>query len=190
MPVSAADGPMPDAADLAAFIRKIASTQDKQAYAVLFKYYAPRVKTYLRRSGLETGVADEITQEIMLSLWRKAASFDPSRASASTWVFAIARNARIDHLRRLRALPPGPDPAIDQPTSAETLLINNETVARLRAALADLNTEQQQIMQLFFLEDTPHNAIATALNLPLGTVKSRIRLAMTRLRQLLLEDIF
>lgn len=186
--VSAADSPAPNAQALAGFIAKVAATCDKQAYAVLFKYYAPRVKTYLRRCGLGVCAADEVTQEVMLLLWRKASSFDPLRANASTWVFAIARNARIDHLRRIHALPPAPDEDVALSLSAETLMMDAENADRVRTALASLSTEQQQIMQLFFLAETPHSAIATALNLPLGTVKSRIRLAITRLRQLLLED--
>lgn len=186
--MSAAGGPVPDAASLAALIARVAVMQDKQAYAALFKYYAPRVKTYLRRGGLDSNAADEVTQEVMLLLWRKAASFDPARAVASTWVFAIARNARIDHVRRIHALPPVPQSVMASPCSAEAQMMNEENVVRLRDALATLNFEQQQIMQMFFLAETPHSAIAAALNLPLGTVKSRIRLAMTRLRQLLRED--
>lgn len=186
--MSAAGTFVPDPGALAALIAKVATTRDKQAYATLFKYYAPRVKTYLRRCGLGSNIADEITQEVMLLLWRKAGGFDPSRASASTWVFAIARNARIDYLRRLQALPAAPESVMASSHSAETLMMNAENVARLRGALATLNFEQQQIMQMFFLAETPHSAIAAVLNLPLGTVKSRIRLAMTRLRQLLIED--
>lgn len=185
--VSIVGGPAPNAADLAVFMGKLASTHDNQAYASLFKYYAPRVKTYLLRCGLTANVADEITQEVMILLWRKAGSFDPSRASASTWVFTIARNARIDYLRRLNALPPPPEAEIDPSLSAETLMINAESADHVRAALSSLSTEQQQIVQLFFMADTPHSAIAATLNLPLGTVKSRIRLALMRLRQLLTE---
>lgn len=186
--VSTAGSPAPNAADLAVLVGKLASTRDKQAYAALFKYYAPRVKTYLLRCGLTASAADETTQEVMLLLWRKAGSFDPSRASASTWVFAIARNARIDYLRRLDAVPPPPEPDIDPSLSAETLLMNAESANHVRAALTSLSTEQQQIVQLFFMADTPHSAIAATLNLPLGTVKSRIRLALARLRQLLTEN--
>lgn len=186
--MNTAGSPVPDAVDLAIFIGKVAATHDRQAFAVLFKYYAPRVKTYLRRCGLGANAADEITQEVMLLLWRKSGSFDPSRASASTWVFAIARNARIDYLRRLHAVPSPPESDIDHPLSAEALMMNGENAARVRAALTSLNIEQQQIMQLFFMDDTPHSAIAATLNLPLGTVKSRIRLALMKLRQLLTEN--
>ena len=184
-----AGSPVPDAATLAALIGRVAHAQDKQAYAALFKHFAPKVKAYLRRSGLGTDSADEVTQEVMLLLWRKASSFDAQRAMASTWIFAIARNARIDHARRSQTLPAAPDPDPEPDPTAETMLMHTENTARLRDALADLSAEQKQIIQLFFLTDTPHSAIATTLNLPLGTVKSRIRLAMNRLRQLLQKDL-
>lgn len=188
LPVTALDASAPDAQSLAALIDAVARLRDRTAYAVLFKHFAPRVKAYLRRAGMEGTAADEVTQEVMLTLWRKAAQFDPARAGAATWVFAIARNARIDHARRRRdnSLPGQPDAAgEDHAPSAEALTLTAEREALVRAALETLSPEQQQIMQLSFFSETPHAAIAAALNLPLGTVKSRIRLGLARLRALL-----
>ncbi|WP_240376700.1 MULTISPECIES: sigma-70 family RNA polymerase sigma factor [Acidocella] len=187
LPVNQAGSPAPDAATLAALIRRVATARDKQAFAALFKHFAPRVKSFLRRAGMESGAAEEVAQEVMILLWRKAEHFDPSRAGAATWVFAIARNARIDHARRAKGLPPQPEPEPEAAPSAETLTLAAEQAARLRGAIAELGPEQKQIVQLFFFSDTPHAAIASALDLPLGTVKSRIRLAMAKLRSSLGE---
>nr|WP_183266459.1 sigma-70 family RNA polymerase sigma factor [Acidocella aromatica] len=183
------DYPAPDASALAALIGRVAASRDRTAYATLFKHFAPRVKAYLRRAGMGGAEAEELAQEVMLSLWRKAESFDPARAGAATWVFAIARNARIDHARRRREVS-FPDNAPEEEghaPSAESLTLSAEREARLRGALGALTPEQQQIVQLSFFSETPHAAIASALNLPLGTVKSRIRLGLSKLRALL-ED--
>ncbi len=162
--------------------------RDRTAYATLFKHFAPRVKAYLRRAGLDGAEAEEVTQEVMLSLWRKAGSFDPAIASAATWVFAIARNARIDAQRKRRGLPQAPEPEEEgQSPSAETLTLAFERETLVRAALDTLSAEQKQIVRLSFFSETPHAAIADALCLPLGTVKSRIRLGLARLRAAL-ED--
>jgi len=185
LPVTALDDPAPDAATLASLIGHVAQAGDRGAYAALFKYFAPRVKAYLRRAGLAGAEAEEVTQEVMLVLWRKAALFDPARAGAATWVFAIARNARIDHARRRRdaSATEMPDAMEDERApSPEALTLTTEREALIRTALGTLSPEQQQIVQLSFFSETPHAAIANALNLPLGTVKSRIRLGLARLR--------
>ncbi|GAN79132.1 sigma-70 family RNA polymerase sigma factor [Acidocella aminolytica] len=183
--VNEAGSPPPDGAMLAELLSRVAATRDRQAYAVLFKHFAPRVKAYLRRAGMEATAAEEVAQEVMLSLWRKAESFDASRAGASTWVFAIARNARIDHARRVRGLPSEPEPEAESYPSAEALTLTAERASLVRGALSALGPDQRQIVQLFFFSDKPHSAIASALDLPLGTVKSRIRLATAKLRAIL-----
>ncbi|MBU6449139.1 MAG: sigma-70 family RNA polymerase sigma factor [Rhodospirillales bacterium] len=188
--VTALNTPPPDADTLACMISRVAETRDRQAYAALFKHFAPRVKAYLRRGGMDAGEAEELTQEVMLNIWRKAGYFDAARGGAATWVFAIVRNARIDHARRRRDArltgQPPPEEA-DLAPSAESIALTTEREAHLRCALNSLGPEQKQIVQLSFFSDTPHTAIANALNLPLGTVKSRVRLAMAKLRVLLEE---
>lgn len=183
--VTTLDTPAPSAAELAVLIVRVADGRDRTAYAVLFKYFAPRVKAYFRRSGMGGMEAEEAAQDVMLTLWRKADRFDPARAGATTWVFAIARNARIDHLRRQgdSALPPMPELDTDEPApTAEGLLLVAEREEAVRMALAELTVEQREIVRLSFFSEAPHAAIAVALALPLGTVKSRIRLAMAKLR--------
>lgn len=185
-PVSPANSVPLDAGLLAQLVCRVAQERDRTAFATLFKHFAPRVKAYLLKSGLTAAAAEELTQEVMLSLWRKAAQFDPARAGAASWIFAIARNARIDYARRQRNLPPPPEEEELGP-SAETAALAAERDQRVGAALKTLSQDQQIILSLSFFSDLPHAAIADRLNLPLGTVKSRIRLGLARLRLLLGE---
>jgi RNA polymerase sigma-70 factor (ECF subfamily) len=166
----------------------VAKDRDRQAFVLLFKHFAPRLKTYMMRAGAAANTAEEIAQEAMLTVWRKAAYFDASRGAASTWIFTIARNLRIDTLRRKTAtMPPDPDPSDEPetPGSSEDAMIAAERHERVRTALRALPPEQSTIVHLSFFEDKPHSEIARQLGLPLGTVKSRIRLALYRFRTLL-----
>lgn len=179
------------ASEAGALITRIASSRDRQAFAVLFSYYFPRVKAYLLRAGASANVAEELAQETMLRVWRKAESFDPEAAAASTWIFVIARNLRIDRLRGERhgdSLAPDPSEEPDAPATGETIAILQERSARLRQALGGLSAEQARIIELFYFDDHPQSEIARMLGVPLGTVKSRIRLAVQRLRAEL-EDL-
>ncbi len=174
------------ARDAAALIRAIAEQRDRAAFAALFVQYAPRLKAYVRRLGAADDAAEEIVQETMLMVWRKAALFDPARAAPSTWIFTILRNLRIDMLRRARPLPPelaAGEPA--EPADADDLIDAAQRTARLRAALASLPAEQAEVVRLSFFDERPHAEIERALGIPLGTVKSRLRLAMARLRRVL-----
>jgi RNA polymerase sigma-70 factor (ECF subfamily) len=178
------------ASDLAACIGAIAARQDRAAFAELFKFYAPRIKTMLMRAGAAAEVAEELAQDTLLVVWRKAAQYDPSRASAAAWIFTIARNLRTDKLRqeqraKLFAMHETPD--TEEPERPDDVFENSEQQARVRAALCELPEEQLRVVQLSFIEGRVHGDIAKLLNLPLGTVKSRLRLAMSRLRNLLGE---
>ena len=129
--------------------------------------------------------AEEAVQEAMLNVWRKASQFDPRKASASTWIFAIARNTQIDLLRKAnRPAPDANDPAPvpDPPKSAFETVSAAEAAGRIRECVDMLPSDQQDVLRLAFFEELPHGAIAQKLNIPLGTVKSRIRLALQRIR--------
>ncbi|HTY69075.1 MAG TPA: sigma-70 family RNA polymerase sigma factor [Alphaproteobacteria bacterium] len=175
------------AREAAALIRAIAERRDRAAFAALFVQYAPRLKAYMRRLGAADDAAEEIVQETMLMVWRKAALFDPARAAASTWIFTILRNLRIDMLRRSRPLPPELAAAGEaaEAADADDLIDAAQRTARLRAALASLPAEQAEVVRLSFFDERPHAEIERALGIPLGTVKSRLRLAMARLRRVL-----
>ncbi|WP_369807098.1 sigma-70 family RNA polymerase sigma factor [Ancylobacter radicis] len=181
-------GAMPNGEELDRLIQLIASERDKQAFALLYKHFAPRLKAFLLRQGLAASVAEELAQETMLSVWRKASYFDPQRAGAATWIFTIARNLRIDHLRRDRSVST-PDPesedTVDDGETGEAFVLRAEREERLRTAMKSLSPEQAAIVRLSFFNDKPHSEIASELGLPLGTVKSRVRLALGKLRTLL-----
>ncbi len=177
---------MASQAEIAAdWLEAVAGQRDQAAFANLFRYYAPRIKTYLRRLGAEDGVAEELAQEAMLQVWRKSGLFDRRRAAVSTWIFAIARNLRIDRLRAERR----PEIAIDDPylavdpaIAADEMLVREARDQIIRRLLKSLPAEQEMVITLSFFEDIPHSEIALRLGLPLGTVKSRLRLAMQRIR--------
>jgi len=179
-----------DGAALSALLCAIGETQDKEAFAELFKHFAPRLKSYIIRLGSDAGAAEELTQETMVLVWRKASQFDPAKASASTWIFTIARNARIDAFRREKrpeydpedpALVPDALEAPDEPISRE------QSAAQLANAMQRLSEPERAVLHLSFFEDLSHGMIAERLGIPLGTVKSRMRLAFGKLRAALSE---
>jgi RNA polymerase sigma factor (sigma-70 family) len=170
-------------ADWADLVMRVRDHQDKAAFAALFRHFAPRVKAFLMKSGADATLAEECAQDVMATLWQKAHLFDPARASVATWVFTIARNRRIDALRKARRPEPeelswGPEPEPDQ---AEVLEAQQET-DRLGAALAQLPDKQRALIERAYFGDLSHSEIAEETGLPLGTIKSRIRLALERLR--------
>ncbi|WP_327787032.1 sigma-70 family RNA polymerase sigma factor [Rhabdonatronobacter sediminivivens] len=169
--------------DWVADLKLVAASQDAAAFARLFAHFAPRVKAFLMKSGADEAMAEECAQDVMATVWRKAALFDPSRASASTWIFTIARNRRIDMLRRQRRPEPedltwGPEAEPDQ---LDTLSLQQET-RRLTQALETLPEKQRVLIERAYFGDLSHSEIAEATGLPLGTIKSRIRIALDRLR--------
>ena len=185
---------MPTSDELTNLLRAVASAADRPAFAVLFKHFAPRVKGYLVRSGTPAELAEELAQETLACVWRKAASFDPARAQVSTWVFTIARNLCIDNHRRHGDGAGQADVGIDELADAEAAgdapdecLSSSQREQGVRRALAQLPEEQVAVLRRSFYEGQPHARIADELGIPLGTVKSRIRLAVGQLRRLLDE---
>jgi RNA polymerase sigma-70 factor (ECF subfamily) len=172
------------------WIEAIALYRDRTAFANLFQHYAPRLKSYLLRSGASPGAAEDFAQDTMLTVWRKADLFDRSKARAATWIFTIARNRRIDVLRQEGRHLPVPEFELSQPQpdQPDSLLQTAEDAVRVNAALASLTAEQAQLIRMSFLHDQAHGEIARTLGVPLGTVKSRIRAALGRLRQQLAGD--
>ena len=165
-------------------LRRIQANKDQQAFAELFSYFAPRVKAFLIKSGANPGLAEECTQEVMATLWHKAHLFDPSRAGVSTWIFTIARNKKIDALRKQRRPEPedlawGPEA---EPEAADVLALQQET-KNLSEAITRLPEQQRDLIKRAYYGDLSHSEIAAETGLPLGTIKSRLRLALVKLRQ-------
>ncbi len=177
--------------EMAERIAAVARAADRDAFAALFRYYAPRVKAYLMKLGSDAAAAEELMQEAMVLVWRKADQFDPARASPSTWVFAIARNLRIDAFRRERRPEIDlADPALvpESETSADTAMMNDQSAGRLNDALLALPENEQAVLRMAYFEDKSQARISSELRIPLGTVKSRVRLAFARLRAALGEE--
>ncbi len=168
----------------AAWLRAIAEDGDRVAFVALFGYFAPRVKAYLLRLSLPPAQAEELTQEAMLAVWRKAAQFDAGTTGAAAWIFTIARNLRVDAARRAALARPEEMPAdeLEPILPADAQLDHARRADRLRQALETLPREQAEVVRLAFFDDRPHAEIERRLGIPLGTVKSRLRLAMARLR--------
>lgn len=170
---------------------RVATFRDRSAFVELYDHFAPRILGYLLRLGLDRGSAEELTQEVMIVLWQKANLFDPAKSSLSTWLFRVARNRRIDVQRRDRSGLIDPDDPFFHPEASEPA---DQTVdatrrdERIRSAMADLPEEQRSLVKLAFFDGLSHSEIAAAADLPLGTVKSRIRLAFARLRKAIEAD--
>ena len=171
--------------DFSLLMVRMVQTEDKTVFAELYKYFAPRVKSFQLKLGCDETTAEEIAQETMVTLWRKRDQFAPEKASVSTWIFRISRNLRIDHLRKhkqvilnLDALPEQADKDSDPAKHLEC----NTRQQIVQQALAELPADQSNVLKMSFFQGKSHGNIAQELNLPLGTVKSRIRLATERIR--------
>ena len=181
--------------DWAEKIQAIAAGRDREAFAEIFNHFAPRVKSFLRKAGASEAQAEEIAQEAMLSVWRKAALFDPTASGAATWIFTIARNLRIDAIRRerrggaIRVDEVEAEYEADAAPLADARIASAQSDDRVRKALETLPGEQLTVIRMSFFEEHPHSEIARVLRIPLGTVKSRVRLAMKRLRALLESEL-
>ncbi|OWV67080.1 RNA polymerase subunit sigma [Rhizobium sp. R339] len=175
----------------AALAKAVADNRDQQAFSVLFDYFAPRLKAWLMRQRMTAGEAEELVQEIMIVLWHKAGLYDATRSSLSTWLFRIARNRRIDLQRRtsIRVFDET-DPTLQPPAGigADEMIANDDRDAKIRAAVGQLPEEQRDMLRAAFFLGQSHSEIAEATGLPLGTVKSRIRLAFAKLRKVLEQE--
>ncbi len=179
---------------MADLIEAVATRRDRDAFARLFAFYAPRVKGFLMRLGANDASADELAQEVLLAVWRKADTFDRRQASVSTWVYRIARNRRIDlarqetRIRRELDTEEAEAPLRFEPerTPEDNVSADDRDVA-VRRALEKLPENQAELIRRAFFHERSHREIAEETGLPLGTVKSRLRLAFERLRGLLEE---
>lgn len=169
--------------DWVSLLEQVAASQNTEAFAALFEHFAPRVKAFLMKSGADHALAEECAQDVMVTVWNKAAQFDPTRASVATWIFTIARNRRIDMLRRNRRPEPeeltwGPE---EEPDQIDVLSLQQES-EQLARAVAGLPDKQRIMIERAYFGELSHSEIAEETGLPLGTIKSRIRLALDRLR--------
>lgn len=177
--------------EFARLAARVALARDRDAFTTLFDHFAPRINGYLQRLGMDSAAAEELAQDVMIVLWHKAHLFDPAKSSLATWLFRIARNRRIDALRRDRSHLLDPDDPALHPQAEEAPddgMDARRRDERIRVALEQLPREQVALIRLAFFEGLTHSQIATRIGIPLGTVKSRIRLAFGRLRRVLEDD--
>jgi RNA polymerase sigma-70 factor, ECF subfamily len=157
--------------------------RDRAAFADLFDYFAPRLKAFVIRSGSSAAQAEEVVQDVMLAVWRKAAQFDPHRAQTSAWIYQIARNRQIDAFRKnCRPVPEEWENECDTQPDASQILGIEQEMGQLKQALERLKPDQREIIELAYLGELTHQEIRNQTGLPLGTIKSRIRLGLDRLR--------
>lgn len=178
---------LPETSEQTRWLVAVRDSADRTAFARLFEFYAPRLKAMGLRGGLSASTAEDMAQDVMLRAWQARARFDPSRAQASAWIYGIARNRRIDLIRQLpRPIPEDlpPQPGADE--AGEALGLTQE-LNRLRAALDALPLRQREMVERAYLGELTHQEISQQTSLPIGTVKSRIRLAIDRLRHELRE---
>lgn len=164
----------------------VAGTRDKAAFADLYAHFAPRIKAFMLKRGCDPATAEDLAQMTLIAVWEKGRPFNPEKASAATWIFTIARNQHIDLVRKARRPEPDPHDPYFVPAAekaADDSLSDEQDAARLRTAMSALPAEQQDVLRLSFYEDMSHGEISSALDLPLGTVKSRLRLAFGRIRK-------
>jgi RNA polymerase sigma-70 factor, ECF subfamily len=179
------------AASMAEFLQRIAERGDAEAFRKLFQAYAPRVKAYMMRQGADPNTAEELAQETLLTVWRKAGLYSGEKGSATTWIFTIARNLRIDRLRKELTwveLPDGHDEEASTDALPDELLSEQERKIKVQQALSGLPPDQYEVVVLSYIEGLSHSEIADRLGLPLGTVKSRMRLAYHKVREAV-EDL-
>lgn len=166
-------------------IKKVANQQDHTAFQEIFEKFGPRIKAYLLKQGADNATAEELVQETMLTVWRKASMFEESRGSLASWVYTIARNLRIDRLRKEKVWQELSEEQYqksspDEP--ADETVAKNQMITVIRGALKQLPPEQREIIEHSYLKGMSQSEIAKALNLPIGTVKSRMRLAYQKVR--------
>lgn len=165
---------------------RVAKTQDRAAFRALFDHFAPRLKSFLIKLGLGGDKAEDLVQDVMITLWQKANQFDPEKAKLSTWIFRIARNKHIDLMRKQKYPMLNVDDHVAKmvaPEQTDKPLEGRETASHIKDAMDKLKPEQQDVIKLSFFEELSHGEIASRLKLPLGTVKSRIRRAFQTLRE-------
>ena len=172
---------------LSSCLQDIAENQSKDAFKIIFKYFAPRLKSYLIKLGAIDIQAEEVIQEVMIAVWTKSASYDKTKSSVGTWIYTIARNKRIDKIRKeKRHYLSESDEGLEIPVEStqEKEIFSSEISVKLKNYIDNLPKEQGKLLKLSYFYDKTHADIAEELNIPLGTVKSRIRLALTKMRHL------
>jgi len=173
--------------DLRNFIKDIAETQDRLAFSNIFNYFAPRLKSFFIKLGCSESQSEEIIQEVMISIWTKSKTYNSEKSSVSTWVYTIAKNKRIDKIRKEKkhySSESDESLEIPIPSIQEDQVIATEISEKINNCISYLPKEQAELLKLSYFYEKTHSDIASELKIPLGTVKSRIRLALSKMKNL------
>ena len=173
--------------DLTLCVELIGKNQDKLAFNSIFRYFAPRLKSFLVKAGSTDSQAEEVIQEVMIAVWTKSSTYDSNKSSVSTWIYTIARNKRIDKIRKERRhYLSESDEGLEIPVDStqEKEIFSAQVSSSLKKYMENLPEEQSKLLKLSYFYNKTHADISTELKIPLGTVKSRIRLALTKMRHL------
>lgn len=174
------------------WLTSVAVNRDRHAFECLYGYFAPRVKSYMMRQGVDEASADDLAQETMVQIWRKAHHYDPQKAAATTWIFRVARNLRIDRLRKYKLheveMTAEVEPGDDEGSGHESYE-KRPDADKLRALVDTLPQNQMDVVRLAYFEGLSHSEVSLQLSIPIGTVKSRLRLAFGKLRMGMGEKI-
>ena len=169
---------------------RVAEKRDEAAFNDLYVHFAPLIKKFLMREGADAALAEDVAQQAMENIWRKAPMFQSDKGNASAWIYRIARNLRIDRFRRERVWQPLPENHNEQASPAplaDDVVLTSERQSAVQQALAALPSEQLEVVKLAYLGGMSQSEVAHKLAIPVGTVKSRMRLAYTKLAPLLAE---
>ena len=173
-------------------LTRIAADRSERAFRRLFEEFGPQIRHYMMRQGADAATADELMQETLLAVWRKAGLYTPAKGTPATWMFSIARNLRIDRLRKETCWQELSEEVVEATPSEEAApdeaVSEGQRKARVQAVLACLPADQREVVTLAFIDGLSQSEIAARLTLPLGTVKSRLRLAYQKVRAAL-EDL-
>lgn len=189
-------GPLSDLSqNIARDMRQVSEDRDREAFSRLYDHFAPMIRAFCYKSNPGARLlADEVVQDVMLKIWQKAGQFDDQKASINTWIYTLTRNCRIDYLRKngKHVSDIDPEPIWDSLVDENENLLASVQLARqssvLNEKLAKLSSDQRQILSKVYLEGKTQQETADELDIPLGTVKSRTRLALQRMSMLMGES--
>jgi RNA polymerase sigma-70 factor (ECF subfamily) len=182
-----------DNKELSQLLIAVALKRDKHAFATLFKFFAPKIKGISASKFPNTDQANEVVQETMSKVWRKAHLYNADKGLATTWVYTVMRNVTFDMLRKVQSnkedtLSDDIWPIAEQATSIDEPFEDHLAKSNILACLDSLSESQQQVVKGFYFLEMSQEQLAQHLNIPLGTIKSRLRLALAKLKQQLGDD--
>jgi RNA polymerase sigma factor (sigma-70 family) len=182
-----------DHPQLCQWLNAVATTRDKAAFTHLFQFFGPKIQRIARGKFPNEAQANEVVQETMSNVWRKAHLFDKEKGAATTWVYTVMRNVTFDMLRKIKGnkednLSDDIWPIAESMTSVDESFDDHLQNKQLLSVIEELSQAQQQVVKGYYFMEMSQEQLSVHLNLPLGTIKSRLRLALAKLKVQLGEN--